>query len=309
MKKELIVAIVLLSLVGTFAETDVSSITNDTISLITAQEVKVLDLPEGVMLRLLQLERQIELKIEQGNVVIERINEYNSSIDTTGLQEILDNMSALKEDLDDHINNISNSEINITEEKEYYLWFKNESLSLVEEFRTEVSSLIDDSEFYDQLRLAINEVNESSLGEINNRIRIVAKEYNAERVKWLARRMGVDNETIGTMYNFGNMTKEEALGRLRNMTATMDKEQLNNAIMSIRKEMAEEKVNIEAIRSRINVTKIKKVLSNYKVRGSIEDIPGASSVVERGANNIPGGNSVHEIVEEIVQEHGAGDMK
>ncbi len=310
MKKGLVVAIVLLSLVGAFAETNliVSPMpTNSSSSLaapavVAAREARVLDIPHGVMLRLLQLDRQISIKIERAKIIIDRIHEYNDSLDTTRLEEILDNMTALHEDLEDHIDNLNVSDINVTEEKEYFIWFKNESLTLVKEFRTELRSLLNDTDFFEQLREEINKVGAERFQQITIRIRTIAREYNAERVKWLARKMGVNNETIQSI---SNMTREEALRKFRTITSGISREDLNKAVVRVRQEIARERIDAEMITSRINRTKVRKILNKYKVREMLNN-----SGIGEMLNSSSNGSSINNIIDGVIQGgHGVGGMR
>jgi len=259
-------------------------------------ELLIMDVPEGIALRFLQLEEQLEIKINHSNQIIEMIGEINSSIDTSDLQLIVDELVLIKDEVSNYttIEAVNELEDALTT----FVDLKTDSLELITEFRTIVNELLSDAEI-ELLHESLN-LNYSNLG-LETQIRNMIRMYNSERLQKMYQGINMQNDSvIGQVMN-GTMNKEQIMIHLKSAYEDSNMTMQQFAV-KLKQHVTEGKVNASA--------KIQQAVMNYtnrqierirvRIQNSNLTIGNASGLVQGLNNKI---DSINEKVNAWMSSH------
>ena len=163
------------------------------------QEVQIMNNGLGAQIRLLQLEKTIDIHIAIGNKVIEKAQELNKT--TTDLEAIIVQMQDLKKEV---------QQTNATADNavQQFVDLKEEAINLTKEFRDTVRTLFTDEEIQ-QLREEQQQIRQQRRQEAKE-IRQKIREYNQQRLEQLKTQLGLNIQNIVNEMKQGNITTEQA---------------------------------------------------------------------------------------------------
>ena len=182
--------------------------------------------PYGLTVRLLQLARQIDSKISNGNDVISTITGYNSTADTTALSAILAELGLVKDEAlamaDQAFGDVSSATL-------AYVDLRHEATDLVSEFRTLARDALSGYNV-ENLRTRLRESNETILRE---RIRNMINIHNANRLMGVLGNMGLENEDLVNQAMNGSINATGIMQRLRDYYDSMNVTAKRNSLNRI----------------------------------------------------------------------------
>ncbi len=230
------------------------------------QETRVMDEMHGAKARLLQLERAIKLKIDQGMNVLDFIEENYEGADTERLEELLNNLELLA-------GKVASTEIEGKTHEELateYIALRREANSIIIDFRMEASSIISSERLAEARQRAEHVRSEASqrLEALQERIREEVRAQNEERLHNALQAMGEKGEEIMERLQGREIDRAEAERIIRETFNEYSLEERMIAAQQLREklqEMAQERVNaltqareqyqerIDAVRAEIRV--------------------------------------------------------
>ncbi len=206
-------------------------------TIIDEGDVKVLSYSYGAQVRLEQLKNSIELKIENANEIIEEIEaDENSTINTSGLNEIVDGYESLITQIDDLDMNQSSDVL-----AQEYVELKAIAIDLTQEFRILVKDYFSEVrkeqlrerfEYRKQIRVTMND----ELHKYKNR-------YMAQVVQRNLNRLGLSDDELLAQVQNGTLTNQQIRDRLRDKLQNMTHEQIRESAQAFREDKI--KSNIE----------------------------------------------------------------
>lgn len=261
----------------------VSDETNDTSieEAINENELKPMVSPEGVVYRFLQLERQIEIKILRGGIVIERIQFLNDSVSVEELQAILEELELVKEEVNEYTN--ESSVTNISEAIIAFVDLKRESLDLVKEFRNKVHEILDQNEIQTLRTRIRSEVTENSVPGVTQRIKAKLNAFNAQRVRNALQNIGVNESLIEQVRN-GNITKSQVTAWIKNKYKNLNPSVKNQVKVEIRQRLTQNNISVN---NAVSIAKVNATVRKVeRLQNRIEKLENQTSNLSNAINNI-----------------------
>ena len=163
------------------------------------QEVQTMNNGLGAQIRLLQLEKTIDIHIAVGNKVIEKAQELNKT--TTDLEAIIVQMQDLKTE-------VQQADPNANDSVQQFVDLKEEAINLTKQFRDTAKTLFTDEELQ-QLRQEQKQIRQQRKQEAKE-IRQKIREYNQQRLEQLKTQLGLNIQNIVDEMKQGNITTEQA---------------------------------------------------------------------------------------------------
>ncbi|MFH1358438.1 MAG: hypothetical protein ABIH37_00955 [archaeon] len=172
----------------------------------TQVETEIMDSSIGAQIRILQLQRQLQLKLLHMQAVVDVLNA--KSADTTALTGISEELKLL-------INEAKTIPTTNTEEAvKQFVEIKLDAKDLVKQFR-EITSTLLTNEDKEALRLRIREINDSELQEIKNQIKDLNNGLNIERLRKTMQHMSIEDEALIAQVESGEITAKQAFEQLK----------------------------------------------------------------------------------------------
>ena len=153
------------------------------------KETRVMHKKRGLKLRYLQLERAITRAVEGQKIAISFVQEKYLDVETTELEDINAELSALLElvkEVDFEV-----GEDLITN----FIDLRDESKELVKLFRENIHEILEEGDIA-KLRARIKEMKKERLTELDEQIKLKRREYNTEKVQEVLSRLGVKNDKL-----------------------------------------------------------------------------------------------------------------
>ncbi|MBN1923209.1 MAG: hypothetical protein JW791_00430 [Nanoarchaeota archaeon] len=262
---------------STVFDNSTSTFDNSTDNNITEEDVKVLDIPEGVSLRFLQLERQLTLTIERGDRVVAELQSLGVS-DVSEFNLLLDQLEIIRDEAASYTNpanipDVSNAAV-------LFVDLKKESISLIAEFRNLVHTLHENK--IQRLKNAADSVNET--GNYTVRIRNMIRSYNANKVKNALQNMGVDNETLVNEIGNGTLIKNQIKNRIKNTFESLNDSEGLKALVRIQQRITQNEVLISSINQTVRVNSA--IRQNERLQERIEKIEEKVSSLRSSINSL-----------------------
>ncbi len=201
------------------------------VSNTTLIEVESMSLRHGAKTRLLQLEKAIERNILLGNATISAIMQVNESANVTELEAIIAELQELKIQVEQ-----VNPEGNGSETARQFVELKNDAIELTKQFRAKARMLVGKEEASD-IRLKIKVKSNSEMKELNERIRIEARESNAERLKKIFEAIKVRNDALEDRVRSGNATVSDVIRELQIQLNDLKREQKESAFEEMKEDI------------------------------------------------------------------------
>src|SRR3989344_7922648 len=204
----------------------------------TEHEVEEMDIPPGVQLRILQLQRQLLIHILRANVVIDSLKEMGKN--TSELESIVAELEILKEE----------SKIipdNREEAVQKFVDIKKEARDLIKEFREAVRELTTESE-RSEIKVKFSGIREDEeLISLNEQIREAIKELHKKRVENVLDSLNVEHEELLAKIQSGEIPVEELREKLREHYSTLPEEtkiRVRDNLMKARIEMRTDRIRV-----------------------------------------------------------------
>ncbi len=250
--------------------------------VVSAQEIddiKTMHLPTGAVLRFVQLEKQLSLKILHGERVIETITGLDNASEITQLEDILDELRLIKQEVFIYTDPVNIA--NLTETAIKFVDLKNESITLINEFRTIAHELLGDYNLT-ELRAQIGRLDNNETKALQNRVKTLVKEYNAAIVRNTLKVMNVNAEEIANAIIEGNLTKAEIKEQVMNSYKNIRQTVKANTLLTIREQIAKKGANDTALLEQTRNNMTKRVIAQARERiNNVRD-----SIKERIQNRI-----------------------
>lgn len=230
--KLLLLALLLLALPFAFAvdNQDQNNATEDAVIL---NETTGMDTVPGAEVRLLQLETAIGRAIDNGNTVIGKIQEKNSSIDVTNLQTIIGKLTDLKAQ-------VTAIDPQANDSVKKYVEYRHTANNLTQEFRTAVKDLIPAGE-RDTLRKNFDEDKKQRLQELKLQIKNKIMQHNEERTLKMLGKMNASQDILDQVRN-GNLTRQEMHELIKTEYQSLDNTTRNRVRSDVREGLMKEKI-------------------------------------------------------------------
>jgi hypothetical protein len=192
--------------------------------------------PLGAKIRVLQLKDSLIHQARAGNLIIEYLNNKNTST------EDLVTITAKFEGLIEEIDSMSIENKTAEELAKEFVAIKEEAKNLSSQFKETVSSSLSEEE-KQELREILKKDKEENK-EKNEKLRELVKEHNLEKTKEVLNRLGVDPTEIAEQLRSGNISLDDIKERIRNKFENHDIEKRENFKTEFREES--QKIRIEA---------------------------------------------------------------
>jgi len=179
--------------------------------------------PYGLTVRLLQLERQINIKVEQGSKIVDLV-EQNSTLNASDLRAIISELEQVKID----VSNLANSTINnVSDTTQTFVDLRHQAAELVNKFKLTARLILKEYNL-EQIRTNLASINESSFGGLNQRINDLKKLHNAVVMQGVLTYTGIKDSSLVQGLLNGTINYTKAVKTLRddyNSLNESDKEQ------------------------------------------------------------------------------------
>ncbi len=177
----------------------------------TTDEVGDFIYPYGAKVRLLQLEKSISRNILIGEAIVDYLD--NNSTDVSSLEDILLEMELLQEELQDLIDGSDETNMTSSELAQQFVYIKKEAVTLSQQFRKEVWSLVAPG-FRDQLKRRVNDAVKQSVEQFQEQVQERIRTYNADRLQEILDDLGIEGDDWVDKVLNGEMTVKEVLDEL-----------------------------------------------------------------------------------------------
>jgi hypothetical protein len=240
--KMLMVAIIMIACVpAALAVDNVTPMTIDNETPESIEEVNgdlnSMSIPRGAVVRFMQLERQLDIKIQRAELLVSELVSDN----TSPLLAIISELGLIKDEVSEYTTEESLSGMSVPEISVVFIDLKSDSQELIKEFKTLMHELRSDEEI-DELKEDIETINEAKDARLKQRINSKIKDYNAERVRAMLTEMGVENETMIDEVMTGKINKGLIMKRLRNAYSALGENRKVNAALKIVQKATQEKI-------------------------------------------------------------------
>jgi hypothetical protein len=190
-------------------------------------DLDTITIPAGAVVRFLQLERQLGIKIERAEYIISQLD--NAS--TADLETIVGELTLIKEEVSQYTDESAFEGMTVPEIGVLFIDLKNDSMTLIREFKNILHDIVGEQE-RERLREEVQVMNGSPEG-LTAQIRNKLHEYNAERVRRMLQDMSIDNETIIQQVLNGTLNKGQIMNRIRTAYAGLESDKVLRARLKL----------------------------------------------------------------------------
>jgi len=188
----------------------------------TQEEVEIMVNKVGAQIRLLQLEKVITINIVQGEYVISLLNDTNTSM----LEAFLAELRLVKEE-------VQSADPNASDAIQTFIDLKNDSVSLITDFRTKLHTLVD-NETAEDFKNQIQEMSNENIENLGQRIQEMVREYNANRLEIIQGFITNLNESLIEGYKNGNNSMDEVKQNISEIAKNMTREKIYEFVLQIK---------------------------------------------------------------------------
>lgn len=256
------------------------------------EEAGIIGNPLGAEVRMLQLEKAIERQIVSGEIIIERILEYNETTDIEKLNATLEEIRNLLEIVQNYD---FNQGLNESELAADFVELKVQARDLTRIFREEAREMTD-QDIQERIREGVHERVREMKEEHKQELQEIKNRYNKRVMEHVMNRTGINNTEAMENIRNGRMGPEEFKGMLRREMAQANPEKREEILARIRETNSETEVALQQVKERVRqktqlieerlenkMTKVQEKLNNLPAKGgpfSDNETPG-----NQGDNN------------------------
>ncbi len=206
----------------TNTDSGTSVIVDTTITPIDEKEARTMLSPFGAEVRMLQLEKSVTRNVLIGNEVLQVLSKNHTDANLTDAENTLNSLEMVLEDI-----KAAPTEGDKNVLVQTFIELKKEAKTLSNDFKQETKNIIN-AQDRQEIMTNIKDLDKNDLMDINNKIREILKNFNAEKMKEKFNQMGIKNEDmIGRIRN-GDMNFKEirdyALNQFRDLNETEKKQ-------------------------------------------------------------------------------------
>jgi len=218
----------------------------------------------GAHVRLLQLESSIERNILIGDRVVDAIKAKNSSIDTSELEGILDELTALKAQVE------STQPAAGNEGAKAFVDLKDDAISLTKEFKDKARPLLGNWDV-GGLRGNVKNVTSDSLKQLQDEIKQARLQYNAERVQDILNAAGLSNP--GLVDGVGSSSKgpKDVVGFLKGSFANMSQKGRGHALLGIQETRLKGGIFLRSVEDKVKLNAMERMDERLQNRLNLSD--------------------------------------
>jgi hypothetical protein len=201
-------------------DSDDNSVSDDeNTTIVDEEEAEFLSTGNGATMRLLMLQRQVELQRHGAEKIILKLEELNKSVDYDRLNEIVDELDAIVIEIEEMDMDQSKEEL-----AETYVNLKSDATELSKEFKSIVGPSLTDAEKA-ALHRAINEKKKEIWENHKQRIHEHIRNWNKQKTKHLLETFGEDPEEILAKIESGELTAEDIKNHLKQVYRDIPQEE------------------------------------------------------------------------------------
>lgn len=226
---------------------------------ITEEDSNMISDNLGAKIRLLQLQKRVELQMESANLIIESIYEMNPQANTTELEEINAKFEKLLMEIEG---------ASMEEDQEVlaqnYVAMKKQAIELTQEFRIAVKDDLNDEQ-KEQIKKRLEIRKEIIENRKDARLEQLKNEFNAKKAMEIMARLNVENEELANQLKTGELTVEEVRAQLKERFQNMSAEEKREAALKIKEENQKRKIEMQEERQAL-IEKAKEKRAELKER-------------------------------------------
>jgi len=211
------------------------------------EQTEIFQNPLGAEVRMLQLEKAIERSIASGEMVIEKILEYNESANIGELETTLDEIKELLEEVQNYD---FNKGLNETELAAEFVELKAQARYLVKVFREAARDMVK-PEFQDEIRKRAQERIREMIQEHKEQLQEIKNRYNLRVMERVMNRIGVNNTEVMAKIRNGTMSPQEFKGILKGIMSKANQEKRQEIMARMREENSKVSIVAEQVKERI----------------------------------------------------------
>jgi len=249
------------------------------------EELTIMGNQVGSELRYLQLERSILNAIEGQKEVIDYIIEKDSEIDVSELEDIVVTLGDLLGDLqaiDTTVDSVDNIET--------YAAIREKAKQLITIFRETARELLDldeNDEELAQLKNRVKNLNRNRLyDDLDKQINATKIKYNADLVKELFNRVGINNKPLINAVESGQANYGDIRSSVANTFRNLTEEAKKDAILRAREAKTKYEVQKQALMEKLQAGNME--AARERISARLSNSSGNGSNIDANAQN--GGN-------------------
>lgn len=224
------------------------------------EDLRIMNIPEGIILRFSQLQDQIDINIQRGEKVIEYLNINHLEIDTTNLSLIIDELKLILDEV--NVYTIPENIISIQSASEAFVELKTNTVNLFSDFKTEARSLLNESEL-----IALR--NRAIISRYMNAVKAKIQSFNKENIRRVSSNLGLNNASLNELFN-GSMTKTQVMNSIRERIQNMNESRMNEVKINVRQVVAQNEALKTQIRAIVNSNLTQRI--QQRVEERVENI-------------------------------------
>ncbi|MFH1055158.1 MAG: hypothetical protein V1744_03565 [Candidatus Altiarchaeota archaeon] len=203
-------------------------------------DVKAFGSQLGARVRLLMLEASIERNILWGSEIVAAVEDRNSSADTSGLESVLAEMQALKDE-------VAAIDPGTGEEAaQEFVDIKSEAIDLTREFREEARGMLPPREL-NSLRVKLGALKHGRVQSLKESINETKREYNGQNVEELLSSLGLSNPDLVDGVRNGDAKIGDVRKYIKDAGGNMSKDERKEAFLKLKEETTSAGVFMRAI--------------------------------------------------------------
>ncbi|MBI4439133.1 hypothetical protein HY640_04330 [Candidatus Woesearchaeota archaeon] len=206
----------------------------------TQKEIEAASSIHGAKVRLLQLQKAIDKNLAEGNKAVAEIKQLNTTANTTTLEQILEEMTALKA----QVTAAPLPEPRTAAQK--FADYKHDATELSKEFRAEVKAQLN-PEQVNKIKAAAKKERNTTKAELEQRIRAEINEHNAERIKTMLNALGTENESLVAKVRAGEIAPGQAIAAITTTFNSLTAQEKKEALARIKEDLLKRSVLKKAV--------------------------------------------------------------
>lgn len=212
---------------------------------LTEEDALVLSDMTGAQVRLLQLEKRVDIQIDGATKIIEEIENSSNSTDVEKLKEIVEKFFAIKE-------SIANTNFNQSADvlAKEFVALKKEAIELTKEFKFTARDLLTDTQ-KKEIKAEIKVRKEAKLKAEDVRLEKLKLKFNAKQAEKIMNRYGVSGEEIVAKVQSGNMSAEDVKEQIMNAMRAMDAQTKKEMLQRAKEVKIKERIKVNEGKERI----------------------------------------------------------
>lgn len=198
----------------------------------TEQQIQVMNNPIGARIRLLQLEKSLIINILKGNMTVQILK--GLEVDTTELEDILENLTAVLEE-------VQAADPEANDSVAVFVSLKNESRNLTKQFRDTIHLLLDE-ETIAMIKEKLKGIDSEELQQCGMRVRHWIRQFNRNQFYRLFGLVGTVNTSLLKDYFNGTVNLTQVRFQFNKMVNQMTKEKRNEVFSIIKEENIQNRI-------------------------------------------------------------------